>query len=422
MKKTASPTKNFDDNWLSASAEAALQTLTQAGADAEALIDAWLQRGNAAAISAAAEQSSGPARKAARRAVNVLKARGVTIPERRRVAQVAGAKAEEQLEAWMLPPDGSGNLLFAVGARSRASRYRAAFVFINDALGVQRIESTELSQSQLKETFQKLVGAAEFKPVKVPVEWARFRIAAARRRHQERGAPLPLGFASASSLLEPLPEAAPPHPFDEEGLELADDDARELAQNSVSLHSLPEFRSWLPPKAAVDEMLLKVGETLTPGEQPPPDELNRRLGEAINAATDRFFSAPERRADLVRVMKDSALSVLAREGEVRALDCVAAMKRIESAGLITDAPHEIGFLRGFFEKAVSYLIAQGQGNLRIPIPMRPEANAPNEATAAGAELAETVQAVSEGGATPGAASSEQPAAPGGETSAEPSQG
>jgi hypothetical protein len=66
-------------------------------------------------------------------------------------------------------------------------------------------------------------------------------------------------------------------------------------------------------------------------------------------------------------MKDSALSVLAREGEVRTLEVVATMKNIGNAGLITNPPHEVGFLRAFFDKAVSALAYQDGGRLRIPM-------------------------------------------------------
>ena len=77
-------------------------------------------------------------------------------------------------------------------------------------------------------------------------------------------------------------------------------------------------------------------------------------------------------------MKDSALSILAREGETKTLEVVAAMKRIAAAGLITDPPHEVGFLRAFFDKALAVLLAQGQGRLSIPV--RRAAAPPADAT------------------------------------------
>jgi hypothetical protein len=167
-------------------------------------------------------------------------------------------------------------------------------------------------------------------------------------------------------LLEPAPEELPEHPFDAEGFELADEDAREMAAASARLHELPEFRNWLPPRAALDEMLAKVGEHLTPDVQPEQNELAAIIEEEVKSATDRLFS-PQSREQLVTTMKDSALSVLSREGETKTLEVVAAMKRIIAAGLITDPPHEIGFLRAFFDKALAVLLAQGQGRLSIPV-------------------------------------------------------
>jgi hypothetical protein len=115
------------------------------------------------------------------------------------------------------------------------------------------------------------------------------------------------------------------------------------------------------------------------------------MDQEISAATDRYFG-PERREQLVHSLKDSALSVLQREGETAALEVAAVMKLVASAGLITDPPRDVPFLRAFFEKAVSVLAAQGQGRLRIPVrgadeqatpPAAPESGAEEPATEAG---------------------------------------
>ena len=355
----------FDATALAADATTALAALDSAGDRAEALVEAWVGAGNAAAVNAAAENAAGKARKAARRGLNVLKARGVKLDAGARVVSVAGEKIAETLEAWLLAPDGNGASLVTIASRSPTSRYKAAFVFLS-AAGILRITSGEISQSELKDTFTRAVRGA-YRPVKIPVEYARYRIAEARRAMRASGVAEPLGFAGAEALLGTPGTEVVPHPFDGEGLELSDDDAKELAKRSAELHGLPEFSSWLPPRAVVDELLAKVGESMTPGEKPDQAKFDAELKEQMLAATDRFFT-PERRAELVRVMKDSALSVLTRDGEERALAVVAAMKRIEQAGLITDPPRELPFLLGFFEKAIAVLIAQGQGQLRVPLP------------------------------------------------------
>jgi len=370
MAKASASTPSFDTASLQASSETTLEALAKAGDGAEALVDAWVRAGNADAVVTASELGEGKARKAARRGLNVLKARGVSLPEARRVVNVSGKKEPETQEAWLMAPDGSGTSLIVIAARSPASRYRAIFVFLAPNVGVVQVRQGEMSQSQLRESMNGALRGGRYRPVPVPVVWARYRIADARRLQRERGIAEPLGFADSESLLGGGPLAPVEHPFDSEGLVLGDDDVKEQAAKSSDLHTVPEFNGWLPPKSALDEMLSKIGEQLTPGEKPDPERFDQLLRAEILAATDRHFT-PERRAELVTMMKDSALSVLAREGEVRALDVVAAMQAVERCGLITDPPHEVPFLRAFFEKAVGVLLAQGNGQLRVPVPRLP---------------------------------------------------
>ena len=366
---------SFDDSLLGVAADGALAALERVGERAEALVEAWVKANNAAAVAAAADGASGKARKAARRGLNVLKSRGVKAPAASHVASL-GDKGPATVEGWLLPPDTNGVALVAITARSPTSRYRVAFAFLAPEVGVLRATSGDMTQTDLKDSFQRASRGA-YRPVKIPVEYARFRIADARRRQKERGLAETLGFANGESLLAGAPAEAE-HPFDTEGLELGDEDAKELAAKSGDLHALPEFGSWLPERAAVDELLFKVGQTLTPGEQPAQAEFEAALRAELLSAVDRYFT-PERRASLILRMKDSALGVLARDGEERALEVVAAMKAIEKTGLITDPPQEVPFLRAFFDKAIAVLLAQGNGQLRVPIP-RAAAPKPAETT------------------------------------------
>ncbi|HTQ08002.1 MAG TPA: hypothetical protein VMI54_29315 [Polyangiaceae bacterium] len=358
----------FDKALLAVAADGAVPALERAGESGEALVEAWVKEGNAAAVAAAAEGAAGKARKAARRGLNVLKSRGVKAPETARVASIGGEKSAETIEAFMLPPDTNGVALFAIAARSPTTRCRVVFAFLAAEGGVVRASSGEMSQSELKESFQRASRGA-YRAVKVPVEYARYRIERARQAQKQRGLAETMGFAQGEALLAGAPDSAE-HPFDAEGLELADDDVKDLAAKSADLHQLPEFASWLPTRTAVDELLIQVGASLTPGENPEQAKFEEALRTELLAAVDRYFT-PERRTDLVSRMKDAAVSVLQREGETRALDVVAAMKAIEKAGLITDPPRDVPFLRGFFDKAIAVLLAQGNGQLRVPIPQKP---------------------------------------------------
>lgn len=374
----------FDSTLLSASSEDALNALAKAGDSALLLIEAWVANNNSNAVAAAAELATGPARKAARRGLNILKSRGVAVPSRGRVATVTQINTVPTVRAWVMPPDASGGVVVVLAAHTPTRRCRTAFVYLHDDFGIHRVESGEQSMTQLKEAMSRLAPGTNLRPVEVPLDWARARVVRARKQHDTSGRPQPLGLATIARLLEPAPAEMPEHPFDAEGFELADDDAREMAASSARLHELPEFRGWLPTRQALDEMLAKVGEHLNPDEQPDQSVLSGIIEQEIKSATDRLFS-PDLRAQLVRTMKDSALSILAREGEAKTLEVVAAMKRIASAGLITDPPHEIGFLRAFFDKGLAILLAQGQGRLNIPVRRTPAA--PAEGQAAPAEPA-----------------------------------
>lgn len=368
----ASAASDFDAKLLASAAADALSNLSKAGPKAPQLVEAWVKAGNAAAVAEAAERGEGAVRKAARRGLNVLKARGIAIPEPARVSAVAGAKSAEQTEAFLLSPDSMGNVLIAITTRSLTSRGKVVFVYLNDELGVHRVDVGELSQSQLKDALAKALPGARYKAVSVPVDWARRRIADARARHAERKIPEPLGFARAESLLSPVPNEPVPHPFDAEGFELSLEDAAEMVKNSAQLHNLPELAGWFPDKAAVDELFAFVGKGLSeaghdPTQEPPAEALRDAMTEQIAAATDRYFT-PERRAQLVVALKDAALSALPRDGEEIGLQLSALAKVAAEAGLITNPPREIPFLRGYFEKAVSLVAMQNQGRIRIPVP------------------------------------------------------
>jgi len=364
-------TKNdapFDATLIATPAENALAAVEAAGARAPALIDAWVRAGNAAAVALVAERGSGPARKAARRGLQVLGARGVRVEAPPRVASLAPALAETTTEAWLVPPDPAGTVLIVLATRPAASRARSAFFYVRGGL-IERVNVGELSGKSLKEALKR-ASAMGLEPARISAAYARQRITETRDRHVGRGLPLPLGMTSAADLLVPLPDSPEPHPLDTEGLELSDEDARELSQRSAALHQLPEFRAWFPEPPEVERMLAEVGEKLGPEVSPESEESRAAFTAAIEAATDRYFT-PERRTGLVQLMKDSALSVLATEGEARALEVVATMRCIESAGLITDPPHAIPFLRAFFEKAILALAARRGGRVSVPASRAP---------------------------------------------------
>lgn len=363
-ENTTNQTPSFDSQTLQATRESALSALSASGERASQLIDAWVRAGNVDAVQAAADGASGVVRKAARRGLNVLSSRGIRAQKSGHVAVLGRDDRDREAvtEAWLVPSDAGGNSLVVIASRSAAKRAESGFFYLHDQVGVHGAQVGTLSGTALKDSLKRAASAG-CEPVQISPEYARQLIARAREKLRASGMPEPLGMTSAKSLLEPVPADALPHPLDAEGLEIADDDAKDLAQKSAELHMLREFRGWVPERGAVEEMLAEVGEKLPDGAS--QEIVEGLLKEAVEAATDRYFG-PERRAVLVQRLRDCALSVLATSGETRALELVATMKRIEQAGLITDPPREVPFLRAFFDKALAMLAAQNGGRLQIP--------------------------------------------------------
>ncbi|KYG07886.1 hypothetical protein BE21_26740, partial [Sorangium cellulosum] len=337
------------------------------GDAAPALVDAWLGASNAEAIAAAAEseEASGTARKAARRALNVLKSRGAAIPTRPRVVRLAEERAEV-VEATLIPPDSSGTEAIAITSRDTSGRYRIAEVIVREGVGVVHAGAGWLSGSQLKEGRARAQDNLGTAPVPVSLEWARHRIALARRQNAASGQVLPLGLEGCRDLIDPAPEAEPRHPVADLEESLTDEQVASHIAGSASLHDEPEFRHWLPARQALDELLQKVGQRLGAAGMRDPALVNTALREELELATDRFFS-PEVRGQLATRIRSSAVSLRARRGDAAATAALAVARAIKAAGLITSPPREIPFLAAFFQKALGVLAQQGGGQLRVPV-------------------------------------------------------
>ncbi len=362
-------TQSLDQGWLEATAESAPAALTAAGTHAEALVKAWLDAGNVAALARASQLDSlsGPARKAARRAVNVLRARGVDVP-RVDAAPPPRADQADAPVAMFIPPDVSGATFFSISQRQPGGRYHVVDVVVRSGVGVVHANSARLAGKHIRGWQSRVEKQFGAKPVEVSVAWARHVIARGRRLNDTSRQLVPLGFDSCASLLEPAPVEEPKHPLaDLLADEPSTEDVEKAVANSDQLHAEPEFGSWLPDRAALDELLAKVGERVGSEGAKEPTKVDEAIRVEIAAATDRWFT-PERRGQLADNMQDCAISLRARHGDASAQRVLRLARAIREAGLITAPPSEIPFLQHFFQKAVALLVRQNQGQLRVPIP------------------------------------------------------
>jgi hypothetical protein len=345
--------RTFDSTWLEAGAERARELVDEAGASGAELVAAWIAAKNAAAVAAIAADDAAPtpARKAARRGINVLKSRGVPIPDRPRIARVVTPEADTY-EAWFRPPDAAGSSAFTMGVRSAQGRYRLVDVIIKRGTGLVSVADMEMSRSQLRTTFEGIAQRFGYPPAPVPVDWARARIAAARAENERTKSVVPLGFESHRDLVGPPPANEPSHPADALGLEAID--PADAVARSGKLHGEPELRGWLPDPPAMQEMLVAIQTKVVPGAAADQTATEGLVAAIMTDATDRYFNA-DRRSDIAGALRDVAVSAAARDSRDRAADMLALARVV---GATDPAPSAIPFLRAFFEKAFGLAAAR----------------------------------------------------------------
>jgi hypothetical protein len=412
------------EEWLRASSADATHVLAEAERAAPELIAAWQQHANVAALTAVAwghepagpGAELGPMRKAARRALNVLRARGITVPEPPSAAPAGARPPLGAVEdpgpptATFVPPDANGMTFFSVSQRLAGGRYRVADVVLREGLGILHASSGRLPGKQIRRWKARVEARLGAAPVEVPLEWARYRVAEARQQNDKSGQVLPLGLDGCQSLFTPVPAEAPHHPIAQLEQEIGAAEISQAVAASAALHNEPELRSWLPDRPALDELLRQVGAKLGPAGGSDQKLVDTTLAEELDSATDRFFS-PDVRAALAERMRDSAISVRKRAGDATARQVLCVARAIREAGIITSPPHEIPFLVSFFRKAIAVLARQGDGRLQVPVP-RPaagEAELPSpaaEQALGGAEPLGTAEDLLHGGMAQGDAETE----------------
>lgn len=359
----------LETSWLTAAADGAVEAAKAAGSAADALVQAWLDAGNAHALVALAAVDSAPGRKAARRALSVLRARGVTLPEVAAALPAAQpAAAEDEVTASYIPPDESGTSFFTLCQRLPGGSFRVADIMVSSAAGIVHASSGTLAGKHIRSWRGRVQERFGMPPVAVPLDWARHAIAEGRRRNDDTKQIVPLGFDRCAPLLAPASEGIPAHPA--AALDAENFDAAELERavlDSELLHAEPEFRRWLPERRALDELFAKVTARLEAAAPEGADaasaggapNVEGLLAEEIDAATDRYFS-PEVRATVASHLRDAAISLRVRRGDEVARRLLALRAAVVQAGLITQPPRAIPFLVAYFKKGVA-LMARARG-------------------------------------------------------------
>lgn len=361
-KAVATPEPAFADADLAVSADQAVAALARIPeAKHEALVAAWLAKPNAAAVDAVSRDEKAPskARKAARRGLGILKSRGVALPDHHSVA-AAVAKPTVSYEARMIFPDGQGTQMWWIAKVNSTGASEVAEVTTHDRAGLMNLERGRPTAGNLKQVYHAWVGRVGRQPAVVPVEYARARIAQARAISAARKAVPPMGLSAAAELLEPVP-ASVTHPIDGESLAIPSEEAAVKARldGSMRLHEEPEFGTWLPENPAASQLLQSLNErvvALAEGDR-TPEKVDPIVNTAIEEAADAYFSEERKRIYAGR-LADAAWSLYQAGRIDKAIDTVLVARAIERAGVVSDRPSDIPFVRGMFLKLIA--IAQQQ--------------------------------------------------------------
>jgi hypothetical protein len=350
---TSTEAPAFPPDWLEVGADRARQRVDEAKERGADLVAAWIAGKNAGAVAAVAADDGAPAaaRKAARRGINVLKSRGIAIPEPPREKRAPVAPVVATYEAWFRPPNAAGTTAFTVGARGAGGRYRLVDVILQDGKGLVSAAGMEMSRTQLRETFDGIEQRFGHGPAPVPIAWARARIAAARAENASHGTPLPLGLDQHDDLLNGAP-ASVAHPADEMNLALPSES--EALARTGTLHAEPELRGWLPEPAAMQDLLRRIDDEKESLRGADRATTEAKIVAIVELVTDAYFTAAMREKTHHR-MKDAAISLIARGETSRAADLLVAARAVAAKDPV---PHAIPFLRGFFEKAFGLAAAR----------------------------------------------------------------
>lgn len=360
----ATPVHAIADAALDASYETAFDVVANTPADkVEALIQAWVAHRNAAAIAAVASRDDAPsvARKAARRAINVLKSRGVAIPDRPSVV-AAITKPQFTLEARAMFPDGRGAQIWWIAKIATTGGTDVIEVTTVDRQGIVNANRGTPSAGNLRQLWQGWVGRAGRAPAIVPIEYARKRIAEARAMSLSHKAVLPMGLDAARDLLGDGLGGVVAHPLDGEGLALPTDEAvvKTRLDLSMHLHEEPEFSSWMPDDAAGVALLQSINDRvqalgILPGSVPDEaqqQQVDATVNEAIDEAANAYFDDDRKKLYDAR-LRDAAWSLYQAGLIERATDALLVGQAIQRAGVISDRPSEIPFVRGMFVKLIA---------------------------------------------------------------------
>lgn len=310
---------------------------------AAALLKAAVGSGKIDVLTALAASADKVLSKEAKRALHVLRTRGVDVPEPARAPPVlAPVPTEEVFSCYASSIDGQGERAIWIARNLPGRGVEVGQAVISDVHGIVELQVGVLGRKEYR-TFGKEIaergqsmGVGEIDP-----GHARTLVVEARRRNDASGRTPPEGADAWIGRIgpgSPLPDpstALPALPPEEE--------ARAL-EASAELHALPMLRGWLADEARLRELALRLDAIAAePGE---PAGREARMAEATAEALEAWLDQACRERLSSRLL--AVATHLAGLGLAVPASHAAAASRALAAGVPGAA---IPFARHMVEKA-----------------------------------------------------------------------
>lgn len=267
--------------------------------------------------------------KEAKRALHVLKTRGVAVPEppRPSAPPPPPAPAEAPLAALASTIDGHGERVVWLPRNVPGRGIEVGQAVLSDERGLLSLQVGLVGRKEWRAYARGILERGQsFGVLEVPRERAHAWIAEARQANERTGQRVPDGTDLWLNQLGPAPAAPAPTALPP----LEGEAERQALAASGALHDLPLFKGWLADEDYLRTLAARLDEVqvspLYIDEQQRTAELDRRLAAAVEAYLD-----PARRATLARRLTAMAEHV-AQGGDAETASRTAAVARALGGG------------------------------------------------------------------------------------------
>jgi hypothetical protein len=313
---------------------------------AVAVLRAAAAAGRADILAAAAAHAQKEIAKEGKRALWLLRSRGVAVPDPPRPAPAPPAAAPEAtLPCYASTIDGHGERALWIGRNVPGKGVEVAQAIVSDTKGLAELRVGLLGRKEYRAFTRDILERGHTMGVaEIDAATARAIVAAARTLNDAANALPPEG--ADAWLARAGPAGTPPDPAARFAAPLPDDEERVALEASARLHDLPLLRGWLADEDALRALAAKLDEVavspLYLDEQQRAEAGLRLVAEAVEAA----FDPASRRRWAARLF--SVAEHLERSGDSAHAPLAAAAARALLAG--TEAAR-IPFARLLVEKA-----------------------------------------------------------------------